>query len=334
MKLFGIEFDKGHTYLIVDKHTQNSSREERARKLFKASNALVVDSHKVQFKSQGNNTVGIKPMGVYITGFHANCPFWQNQRAKGMSDADIKAVISYIKKEIITPYEASYGLKGTLEDSKSVWYDTFFYNLMRSNTLTTDKVEDKLILWFALLSGNLCAEANSSNPEYIDTPYMLEEKGEKDTTAEDKMLLEKHDAEEFLYGLEKKNYVEFLDVVKYLGLAPASVSLDKQLLKSLVLKIFNDKHKVITPEKMIEICNLYQTPEGKDRIQWSNIFDDAISLGILVKNGKTIDYKSAVVGSNKTDVIEKLKSGVKIEDHIRTEILNEVAERRASKLKS
>lgn len=123
-------------------------------------------------------------MGKYTwdTGFYPESPCYFNYP----DEASKKTMMNAVVKNVLKPFRNIHGEEAFDHKNNQEFFDTWSFRLASKRKLNTAKPEERMELYFALLTGFLAPEEDYGHPRYKDSFYMVVDI-DKVTKTEDEM---------------------------------------------------------------------------------------------------------------------------------------------------
>ena len=272
--LNGLEVREGSTYIVKDKPDGDAPSGFVKAGVSKLPSDGVDESFQVRFESINGK------QGVWDTGFYVYSPCY-----KGLPDADKKAIVQKLVKDVLTPYRAASGIKDAFDEANEEFFKNTNFKVFTGLVYNTDNPVDLMNLYFALRTYQVAPQGAHGDSKYRECSYIL-----VDTT---KNVKEK----------DKRNIAQFEAV----GLFQTLFENDREKLIS-ILHWLNFR-VAANPDKYTLITMFQEYVSGSyDKAQtFLNLADDAsTALGL----DKISIYRRLKEVLNKSNKITKSPKGV------------------------
>lgn len=302
-QMFGIKWSEDCVYEVRDRDNTYSTPEEKKRGFYKAPNPEVAENRSIGFKetASGHKDDNGRLLGVFETGFTTDCPVWQRI---SVNESRKKEIVKFLNDFIKKPYERRFNV--SLSSTSDFWR-TYTYPAHNGLVLSLNDEESRMWLYFMLLNGRATTEYNNKQPELHACPYRIVEYSTSYDDKEDFMLL-KEDARQYVFGLLENDFEYLVSILKYINRLDGTLKADKDVVRRMLLRIFEGLDQQVEIEKFVGIINdEAQKPEGKEIIVATAHIRDMQAYNIIRREDQLLKYKGNILGASIQEAAFKLR---------------------------
>lgn len=296
INIHGFEFTVGdEVYQVTSKWDADAPkgyRDQRTTKLISPAS--------------GKNTCTISfndKVGVWDTGLYADSPMYN-----GLSKEKRLEIEKIVNENIVKPYEEKFG-KGKLDprDPESRFWNrvdesSFKIELYKDRIFNTAQPEERLEMFLALASRNLCPKDQESSPDFRRAQFCIENKEKVRNLQQENDFLDVEATGAFYGLLDKPKELKL--ILNYVGVKTSGGNkLDKQLETSKFKRFADHKKDGYTNKKMfLEAVSMSKTAKGYEELNYYKIAQDLYRKGVITKNKEYFYLGDDTLGTNLKEV--------------------------------
>lgn len=209
---------------------------------------------------------------VWDTGFYEDSPCYF-----GHDKDKVKDLVSKLNKYIVKPYKDQYGIElSHIDKPDSFWLSFGASNLYTGRMLNTEKVDELLELYIAVLHKHVATKEQENNPMYLRASYTVVDKAEVVEVSQERAKNRVKALTKFMSLHDSKKSIAE-QVLNYIGLPSMSDSMIETVIDDYVRDPKQGHNNAV---RLIEVINKTESPRG---IAELNMYGN---LSILLKSGK------------------------------------------------
>jgi len=200
--------------------------------------------------------------GVWNTGFYPSSKCYNNIQSDKAIASLVKLAVENVKK----PYQKRLGLpddtKLSQEGSNTYW-DNKTFKVYSGQVMNTRKIEDRVNLYFALLTGHLTPEEHKGNSSYSKSTYIVIDI-DKGIKRKDEKARDKFEAIYSFMDMVKTDKKRVISVLDYIGLSMSDTAEVSTMMSMFEEFIEKDESKLKLYNSTMDETD---TPKGREKIE-------------------------------------------------------------------
>lgn len=303
----GFKVKADSVYEVADRPDPTAPSGMAAKGMSKVPRKGVEDVYTVDGHT---NTMG---KTTWDTGFYVESPCYSSVS----DEATKKLMVKNAIENVLKPFRNIHGPEA-FDHTKVEFFDTWSFRLRTGRKFNTANAEERMELYFALLTGYLAPEEDKGNPKYKDSFYMVVDTDKK-TKAEDELYLLQASVISQTQLLIKTDKVKLVSVLSWMDLG-VTLQTEPGTLTRIVGEY--TKESVSRSEYLLGLLEQAETQNGLDKFVIHKKLKEIQNRGILAKTaGGVWFYEGKEVGPDLKTAAERISREQAFEG-IKTQILN------------
>lgn len=248
--------------------------------------------------------------GVFDTGLYEESPCYAT-----LEKDVVKNKVKLLREKLVEPYERKYGVGLLNHNNEDFWLD-YNANLFDGRFFVTNKVDDLLELYIAMMGYELTPKDQLGNPKFRDSQYCVEDK-EKVRSIKDERANKIMDAISRFSSLYETDPTRLFSILRYIQLLGMNDKINPNTLKSIFFEWLNKSETHI--DKFNKAYKLSEG-EGKDEIELYYLISKLAIKKALTKESGVYMYKGHELGADLKTSAKNINSKSELQE-VKIELL-------------
>jgi len=230
--------------------------------------------------------------GLWDTGFYEGSRCYSKITDRALREAKVKNAV----ENVMEPYNLNLGGGDRLGQSKdNDFWDTKFFRVYTGQVFNTAVIQDRVSLYFALLTGHLTPEGQEGNSRFKKSTYVVLDINKNMKRKEEKALLQFEAISSFM-GILKADKNRMLSVLDYIGITTSEDIKESTLMGMFKQMIEEDESKLKLYNNLIEES---ETQEGRAKLEiYRELRSRFPGKGVTRSSNGVYFYKDEEIGGD------------------------------------